>query len=65
MSASIYNPDDLKKEARRITKGLGRFDGWDLEVSNDGARVRGYFIRHYNPHRPKAQQAREFVSTVL
>lgn len=65
-AGTLYTPAQLTAEARAAVRGLGRFDGWALDVPIAGElRLRAYFIRHYNPLRPKHAQAREFVAIAI
>lgn len=64
--ASVYTAKDLTREARAAVKGLGRFDGYEIVIhETERVTLRAYFIRHYNPHRPKAQQAREWQGVAI
>ena len=65
MAQSEYSDKQLKDEARSMVKGLGKLTGWSVVVSNDGASLHAHFTRRYNPSRPLASQASEYVSMKL
>lgn len=64
-----YTVQQLHKQARALVKGLGRFDGYSIivtnGVSNPGATLRAFYIEKFNPRKPKGLQAREFQSMAL
>jgi len=62
---TVYTPEQLRREARRMVKGFGKFVRYDLIVHNRGVQLRAAFIRHRNPLKPDHVQATEFTTMSL
>lgn len=61
--SSEYTASDLKREARGLVKGRGRFDGYSVVIRDDRVSLRAYFIPR--ERRGVPQRARQFVSIAI